>query len=79
MGFGAGFGGMDRASPAQDSDGPAVMVEQEGRARGGTAKHGTASGGKVRLGDNPSRQLGAVHRALGYESRRVFLFCLDLR
>ena len=51
---------MDRTSPARDSNGPASTVEQEGRSRGGTA-----SGGKVRLGDNPSRQLGPLHRGLG--------------
>ena len=45
---------MDRAPPAQDSNGPAVMVEREGRGIGGTAKDESASGGKVRLGDNPS-------------------------
>ena len=48
--FCAGFGDMDRAPPARDSNGPASMVEREGRARGETA-----SGGKVRLGDNLSR------------------------
>ena len=70
---------MDRAPPAQDSNGPAVMMEREGRARGGTAKGGTASGGKLLLGDNPSRQPGTVHRVRGYESRCVFLFCPYLR
>ena len=71
-GFGPGFDGMDRAPPAQDSNGPAVMAEREGRARGETAKGGTASGGKVRLSDNPSRQLGTIHGGLGFESSRVF-------
>ena len=37
------------------------------------------SGGKVRLGDSPSRQLGPLQRGPGYESRRVFLFRPDLR
>ena len=76
---GAGFGGMDRAPPAQDSNEPAVMVEREDRAKGRTAKGRTVSGGKVRLGDKPSRQLGAVHRGLGYDSRRVFIVFPDLR
>ena len=68
---------MDRAPPARDGNGPASMAEREGRARGETASDGTASGGKVRLGDNPSPQLGPLHRGPGYESRRVFLFCPD--
>ena len=70
---------MDRALPTRDSNGPASIAEREGRARGESTSDGTASGGKVRLGDNPSRQLGPLHRGPGYESRRVFLFCSDLR
>ena len=77
--FSAGFGSMDRAPAARDSNGPASMAERESRARSETAGDGTASGGKVRLGDNPSRQLGLLHRGPGYESRRVFLFWPDLR
>ena len=53
--FWAGFGGTDRAPPARDSNGPARMAEREGRAGGGTASGDSASGGKVRLGDHPSR------------------------
>ena len=75
----AGFGGIDRAPPARDSNGPASMAERESRARSETAGDGTASGGKVRLGDSPSRQLGPLQRGPGYESRRVLLVCLDLR
>ena len=75
----AGFGGMDQAPPARDSNGPVSMAEREGRVKGGTASGGTASDRKVRVGDNPSRQLGPLHRGPGYESRRVFLFCPDLR
>ena len=45
--FWAGVGGIDRAPPARDSNGPASTVEQEDRARGGTA-----SGGNVRFGDS---------------------------
>ena len=56
---------MDRAPPARGRNGPASIAEREGRARGETASCGTASGGKVRLGDNPSRQLGPVHRGPG--------------
>ena len=63
----------------QDSNGPASMVERESRARSETAGDGTASGGKVGLGDSPSRQLGQFQRGPGYESRRVFLFRPDLR
>ena len=80
--FGAEFGGIDRAPPARDSNGPASMAERESRARSEIAGDGTASGGKVQLGDNPSRQLGPLHRGPGYESRRVFCFALiydDLR
>ena len=55
------------------------MAERESRARSETAGDGTASGGKVRLGDSPSRQLGPLQRGPGYESRRVLLVCLDLR
>ena len=46
---GAGFGGMDRAPPARDSNGPASMVEREGRATGGTTSGGTACGGRCGL------------------------------
>ena len=74
----AGFGGMDRAPPARDSNGPESMVERERRARGGTSSGGTASGGKVRLGDNSSQQLGPFRGGLGYESGRVFSFSPDL-
>ena len=45
---------MDQAPPARDCNGPASMAERESRARSETAGDGTASGGKVRLGDNPS-------------------------
>ena len=72
--FLGGFGGMDRAPPARDSNGPASTAEREGRA-----KRGSASCGKVRLGDNPSRELGSLHQGPGYESRHIFLFCPDLR
>ena len=54
--FWAGFGGIDRAPPARDSNGPASMAKRESRARSETAGDGAAcGGGKVRLGDNPSR------------------------
>ena len=45
--FSAGVGGMDRAPPARDNNGPASTVDREGRARGETA-----GGGKVRFGDS---------------------------
>ena len=45
--FSAGVGGMDRAPLARDNNGPASMVGREGKAR-----DGTASDGKVRLGDS---------------------------
>ena len=77
--FGAGFGGIERAPPARHNNGPASMAERESGGRSETAGDGTAGGGKVRLGDNPSRQLGPLHRGPGYESRRVFLFRPDLR
>ena len=79
--FWAGFGGIDRAPPARDSNGPVSMAERESRARSEseTAGDETTSGGKVRLGDNPSRQLGSLQRGPGYESRRVFRFLPDLR
>ena len=77
--FWAGFGGIGRTPPARYSNGPASMAERESRARSETAGNGTASVGKVRLGDNPSRQLRPLHRGPGYESRRVFLFGPDLR
>ena len=77
--FWAGFGGIDRAPSARDNNGPASMAERESRARSETASGGTASGGKVRLGDSPSRQLGPLQRGPGYESRLVFLFRPDLR
>ena len=77
--FGLGSVEMDRAPRARDSNGPASMAEREGRARGETASDGITSGGKVRLGDNSSGQLGPLYRGPGYESRRVFLFCPDLR
>ena len=51
--FWAGFGGIDRAPPDRDSNGPASMAERESRARSETAGDGAACGGKVRLGDNP--------------------------
>ena len=70
---------MDRAPPVRDNNGPASMVEQEGRVRGGTVSGGTAGGGKVRLGDNSAPQPGPLHRGLGYESPRVFLFFPHLR
>ena len=54
-------------------------TERESRARSETAGDGTASSGKVRLGDTSSRQLGPLQRGPGYESRRVFLFRPDLR
>ena len=38
------------------------MAERESRARSETAGDGTAGGGKVRLGDSPSRQLGPLQR-----------------
>ena len=59
-------------SVARDSNGPASMVEREGRARCETASDGTASGGKVRLGDNPSPQLAPLYRGPGDESRAAF-------
>ena len=48
-----GFGGIDRAPPARDSNGPASMAGRESRARSETAGDGTSRGGKVRLGDSP--------------------------
>ena len=78
--FWAGVGGMGRAPSAQDNNGPASMVERGDRATGETAGGGTAnSSGKLRLSDNSARHLGPLHRGLGYESRRVLLFCPDLR
>ena len=77
--FWAWFGGIDRALPVRDSNGPASMAERESRARSETAVDGAACGGKVRLGGNPSRQLGPLQRGPGYESRCVFLFRPDLR
>ena len=50
-------GGMNRAPPARDSNGPASMAERESRTRGETASGEAANGGKVWLGDNLSRQL----------------------
>ena len=80
MGYWRDFLGWVRwHGPSPACNGPARMAEREGRARGETASDGTASGGKVRLGDNPSRQLGPLHREPGYEYRRVFLFWPDLR
>ena len=52
--FWARFGGMDQVPPTLDNNGPASMVEREGRARGGTGSGGSASSGMVRLGNNPS-------------------------
>ena len=46
---------MDRAPPTRDSNGSASMAERESRAGSEAASDGFASGGKVRLGDNPSR------------------------
>ena len=73
---------MDRAPPARDSNGPASMAERKRRARGETASDGTASGGKVWLGDNPSRQLGPSIEDPGTNSAAFSCFVLiydDLR
>ena len=77
--FWAGFDGIGRAPPTRDSNGPASMAERERRARSKTAGDEPTSGGKVRLGDNPSRQLDPLQRGPGHESRRFFLFRPDLR
>ena len=45
---------MNQAPLALDNKGSASMVEREGRARVGTGSVGSASSGKVRLGNNPS-------------------------
>ena len=63
---------MDRPPSARDNNGPASMVEREGRARGGTAR-----GGKVRFGDSTALQLTPLHRREMYQFRRVFLPCAD--
>ena len=59
------------------------MAERESRARSETAGDGPASGGKVRLGDSPSRQLGPLQRGPGYEgsvcSPLAFLWGTNLR
>ena len=62
---------MDRAPSARDSNWPAIIVEREGRAKGGAT-----SGGKLRLDDNSSQQLGPVHRGLGYEPAAFSCFAL---
>ena len=54
--FWAGVGGMDRAPPTRDNNGPVKTVEGGCRARGGTA-----SGGKVRFGDSEALQLAPLH------------------
>ena len=50
-------GGMNRAPPARDSNEPASMAKRKSRTRCKTTSGEAASGGKVWLGDNPSRQL----------------------
>ena len=70
---------MNQAPLALDNNGSASIEEREGRAKVGTGSGGIASSRKVRLGNNQSSQLGPLHRGPGYESRRVLLFCPDLR
>ncbi|CAN0385824.1 unnamed protein product, partial [Ascophyllum nodosum] len=80
--FWAGFGGIDRAPPTRDSNGPASMATRESRARSETAGDGAACGGKVRLGDNSSRQLGPFQRGPGMNPAAFSCFALiydDLR
>ena len=69
--FWARVGGMDRARPARDNNGPAKMLEREDRARGGAAR-----GGNVQFGDSVALRLGPLHWGLRFKFRRVFLPCL---
>ena len=68
--FWAAVGGIDRAPPARDNNGPASTVAREGRGRGETV---------VEEKYSLALQLGPLHRGLGYKFRRFFLPCPDLQ